>query len=244
MGGFTELAVGSGLAAGIVRGAVIRVVREGRARVLECRVIENRADRLLIDRKPRGIDRLSPLVRALRDKVVVRMTVHEPAAACAVSGSAVTARGCARDDVAYRGDFGSLTLSGFEAGGGLAGGDVRGQAGGRRALRQVCRGGAGLVRCRRFSQPGRGGRRTAIRCAPGSPGRVWRRDREKLGRRHEGASRTTRAGAGELACRGFCTPEPPQSISTRMKGAARRDQPRAAISVPAAWAEAQAQWKL
>lgn len=95
--GFTEVAAGSGLDVEIVQGDSFMVVAEGAPRDLRRLEIDKRGDRLVIEQEARGLRRFSPLMMALADKVVVRVTLPELAAVSASAGSDVSAEGSASD---------------------------------------------------------------------------------------------------------------------------------------------------
>ncbi len=116
LGGFTEVAAGSGLDVEIVQGEGFSVTAEGTPRGLKRLEIDRRGDRLVVQQQARGLERFSPLMRALGDEVVVRVTLPELAAVSASAGSVVTARGSASDTFAAEASSGAdLVLSGVDA---------------------------------------------------------------------------------------------------------------------------------
>ncbi len=114
--GFTEVAVGSGLDVEIVQGDGFEVIAEGAPRDLRRLEIRKRGDRLVIEQETRGLQRFSPLMMALADKVVVRVTLPELAAVRASAGSNVSAEGSASGAFAAESSSGAgLTLKRIEA---------------------------------------------------------------------------------------------------------------------------------
>ncbi|HCQ66366.1 MAG TPA: hypothetical protein DIU07_14985 [Rhodobacteraceae bacterium] len=114
--GFSEVAAGSGLAVEIVQGEGFAVTAEGTPRGLKRLEIDKRGDRLVIEREARGLERFSPLMMALADEVVVRVTLPELVAVSASAGSDVTARGSASDTFSAEASSGAdLVLSGIDA---------------------------------------------------------------------------------------------------------------------------------
>ena len=91
--GFSEVAAGSGLDVEIVQGGEFAVVAEGSPRGLKRLQIDRRGNRLVIEREARGLERFSPLMQALSDEVVVRVTLPELTAVTASAGSDVSAEG-------------------------------------------------------------------------------------------------------------------------------------------------------
>jgi len=116
LSGFTEVAAGSGLDVEIVQGDRFEVVAEGAPRDLRRLEISKRANRLVIEQEVRGLQRFSPLMMALADKVLVRVTLPELEAVKAAAGSDVSAEGSASG--AFEAEVSSgadLTLSGIDA---------------------------------------------------------------------------------------------------------------------------------
>ena len=114
--GFTEVAVGSGLDVEIVQGEGFEVVAEGAPRDLKRLEIDRRGDRLVIEQETRGLQRFSPLMMALRDKISVRVTLPELADVQASAGSDVSAEGSAPDAFTAEVSSGAdLTVSGIDA---------------------------------------------------------------------------------------------------------------------------------
>lgn len=113
--GFTEVAAGAGLEVEIVQGDG-SVVAEGSSRGLKRLEIDTRGTRLVIGRKARGLDRFSPLMRALSDDVVVYVTLPELVAVAASAGSEVSATGSSDGGFSAQASSGAdLTLAGIDA---------------------------------------------------------------------------------------------------------------------------------
>lgn len=93
LAGFTEVAAGAGLEVEIVQGDGFSVAAEGAPRGLDRLEIETRGDLLVIEQRARGLERFSPLMRALNDDVVVRVSLPELVRVTASAGSDVTATG-------------------------------------------------------------------------------------------------------------------------------------------------------
>jgi hypothetical protein len=113
---FTEVAAGSGLDVEIVQGDGFEVVAEGAQRDLRRLDIRTRGDRLVIEQETRGLQRFSPLMMALRDEVLVRVTLPELEAVHASAGSDVSAEGSASGAFDAEVSSGAdLTLTGIDA---------------------------------------------------------------------------------------------------------------------------------
>ncbi len=116
VGAFSAVSVGSGLEVEIVPGEGFEVVAEGTPRALLRLEIDRRGARLVIEQQSRGLERFSPLMRALGDEVVVRVTLPELEAVAAAAGSAVTVTGSTTGAFAAEASSGAdLTLRGIDA---------------------------------------------------------------------------------------------------------------------------------
>ncbi|MCB1330179.1 MAG: DUF2807 domain-containing protein, partial [Maritimibacter sp.] len=116
LAGFTEVSAGSGLDVEITQGDAFSVTAEGTSRALKRLEIETRGDRLVIEQQSRGIQRFSPLMRALGDEVVVRVTLPELTAVTASAGSDVSVEGSAAAAFTAEASSGAdLELDGIDA---------------------------------------------------------------------------------------------------------------------------------
>lgn len=114
--GFTKVEVGSGLTAEIAEGDAFGVVAEGAPRALRRLDIHTRGKTLVVEQEARGFERFSPLMWALADEVVVRVTLPDLEAVTASAGSDVSAAGSAAGAFAAEASSGAdLEVSGVAA---------------------------------------------------------------------------------------------------------------------------------